>query len=103
MTTTSLAKLFMVDYEDDWRAQAACRGMNPDIFFSPDHFENKQEKEEREAQAKAVCVQCSVREECLDYALKAEERYGIWGGLAEQERRALARRRAGGAKRKHVS
>ncbi len=92
-TTTPLAQLFMVEPENDWRTGAACRELDPDLFFSPDSFESKQEKDEREIEAKAVCARCTVRDECLDYALKAGERYGIWGGLTEQERRAHVRRR----------
>ena len=88
----NLADLFAVEPENDWRLRAACRTLDPDVFFSSDSFEHKQDKEEREIQAKAVCARCDVRAECLDYALRAGERYGIWGGLAPQERRALLRR-----------
>ena len=90
--TENLADLFAVEPENDWRLKAACRSLDPDVFFSSDNFENKHDKDDREAQAKAVCMTCSVRAECLDYALRAGERYGIWGGLASQERRALQRR-----------
>ncbi|HVL80680.1 MAG TPA: WhiB family transcriptional regulator [Actinomycetota bacterium] len=95
MTTygTSLARLFQVEPENDWRNQAACRGMDPELFFSPDSFETKQGKDGREDIAKAACARCEVRAECLEYAIKAGERYGIWGGLTEQERRAVVRRR----------
>lgn len=91
---TSLAELFLVEPENDWRNEAACRGMDPELFFSPDLFETKQEKDEREAVAKAACARCNVRSQCLEYAIKAQERYGIWGGLTEQERRAVVRRRS---------
>ena len=91
---TSLAKLFLVEPENDWRSNAVCRGMDPELFFSPESFESKQEKDEREVVAKAACARCDVRSECLDYAIKAGERYGIWGGLTEQERRAVVRRRS---------
>jgi WhiB family redox-sensing transcriptional regulator len=90
---SSLARLFLVEPENDWRMNAACRGLDADLFFSPDTFETKQEKDDREAQAKAVCARCEVREQCLEYALEAGERYGIWGGLDELERRAFQRRR----------
>lgn len=90
---TSLAKLFAVEPENDWRNQAACRGMDPDTFFSHDNGENKPDRDDREDTAKAVCAGCVVRLECLEYALTAGERYGIWGGLNELERRALQRRR----------
>lgn len=91
---TSLAELFLVEPENDWRTDSVCRGMDPELFFSPDQFETKQEKDDREAVAKSACSRCNVKAECLDYAIKAGERYGIWGGLTEQERRALVRRRS---------
>ncbi|HVE92200.1 MAG TPA: WhiB family transcriptional regulator [Actinomycetota bacterium] len=91
---TPLSQLFMSEPENDWRADAVCKGMDPEIFFSPDQFETKQDKDDREAVAKEACGRCPVREPCLDYSYKAGERYGIWGGLTEQERRALARRRS---------
>jgi WhiB family redox-sensing transcriptional regulator len=58
------------------------------VFFPPSHFERKDEKVEREAQAKEICAQCAVREPCLDYAVSIKEPHGIWGGLNEIERRA---------------
>lgn len=98
-----LAELFSGDAENDWRHDAACRSLDPTVFFSPDAFENKQEKEEREVAAKAVCTGCRVRDECLDYALKAGERYGIWGGTTPHERRTLLRRRTREADSERVS
>lgn len=97
----NLAELFAVEPENDWRTQAACRTLDPDVFFTSDSFENKQEKEERELAAKAVCDRCDVRSECLDYALRAGERYGIWGGMNPAERRALVRRQ--GQARTHTA
>ena len=91
--STSIAQLFMIEAENDWRLHAACQRLDPDLFFSPDSFETKQERDDREAEAKAVCAACPVRERCLDYAVAAGERYGIWGGLNELERRAHVRRR----------
>lgn len=92
--TSSLARLFAVEPENDWRPEAACRGLDPELFFSSDEIVNRQERLEREAEAKAVCTRCTVRTDCLTYALDAGERYGIWGGLNAQERRALGRSRA---------
>ena len=43
-------------------------------------------------EAKKVCLSCDVRVECLEYALGQDERFGIWGGLSERERRRLKRR-----------
>ena len=92
--TSSLARLFAAEPENDWRPEAACRGLDPELFFSSDDIVNRQERLEREAEAKAVCTRCTVRKDCLSYALDAGERYGIWGGLNPQERRALGRARA---------
>lgn len=78
--------------EDVWQAKAACRGPQAVMFFPPSHFERKEDKEAREAQAKAICRTCSVRRACLDYALKIREPHGIWGGLNEAERRTIMAR-----------
>jgi WhiB family redox-sensing transcriptional regulator len=59
------------------------------MFFPPASFERKDEKVERERRAKDVCSSCSVRRDCLDYALRIREPHGIWGGLNEAERRVL--------------
>jgi hypothetical protein len=68
-----------------WMADAACRGIDPDLFFP--------EKGESAFRAKAVCGRCRVRQACLAYALANNERFGVWGGLSERQRRRL--RRAG--------
>lgn len=78
-----------------WQDKAACRGPQAAVFFPPSHFERKDEKEEREVRAKAICAQCSVKKPCLDYALKIREPHGIWGGLNEIERKALLSRQVG--------
>jgi hypothetical protein len=70
----------------DWQEQAECATANPDLFFP--------ERGSPGDSAKRVCVNCSVRLECLEYALANGERYGIWGGLTERERTRL-RRQAG--------
>jgi WhiB family redox-sensing transcriptional regulator len=101
--TSSLARLFAVEPENDWRPEAACRGLDPELFFSSDDIVNRQERLEREAEAKAVCTRCTVRNDCLSYALDAGERYGIWGGLNPQERRALGRGRSQGPAAERVS
>ncbi|MHB8262311.1 MAG: WhiB family transcriptional regulator [Acidimicrobiales bacterium] len=71
-----------------WRKQAACRGMSTVIFY-PD----PEGPEEDIVSAKAVCEQCPVRETCLEHALTNRERYGIWGGTTERERRRIIRQR----------
>lgn len=67
--------------EDDWTEQALCAQTDPESFFP--------EKGGSTREAKKVCTSCPVRAECLDHALEHEERFGIWGGLSERERRAL--------------
>ena len=69
--------------EPDWRDQALCAQSDPDRFFP--------EKGGSTRQAKLVCQSCQVRVECLGYALQHDERFGVWGGLTEQERRKLKR------------
>lgn len=68
-----------------WRQSAACRGVDPEIFYPVSD-------EEAEA-AKSVCGQCDVRETCLEFALANREREGVWGGATERERRRLLRQR----------
>ena len=71
----------------DWRDSALCAQTDPEIFF-PD-------KGESVTAAKRVCRSCGVRAECLQEALDRGERFGVWGGLSERERRTLAARLAG--------
>lgn len=68
----------------DWPGHAACRGAAPDELFVPGAAQNR---------AKAVCMGCPVRAECLADALDNRIEFGIWGGMTERERRALLRRR----------
>lgn len=68
-----------------WKLRAACRGVEADIFYPITD-------EEAEA-AKAVCMTCSVREPCLEWALANRERDGVWGGATERERRRMVRQR----------
>ena len=81
--------------DDLWQVKAACRGPQSSVFFPPSHFERKDEKESREARAKAICGSCPVRRPCLDYALRIREPHGIWGGLSEVERKQVLARQAG--------
>jgi WhiB family redox-sensing transcriptional regulator len=75
-----------------WQDGAACRGEDLLLFFGPDG-ERQPERELREAKAKAVCMRCPVRGECLDYAVSRPEGSGTWGGLDPDERHAERRRR----------
>lgn len=75
----------------DWRHRAACRELDPELFFpvgvsGPSILQT--------AEAKAVCFGCPVKAECLEWALRTGQDAGVWGGKSEQERRALKRRDA---------
>jgi WhiB family redox-sensing transcriptional regulator len=74
--------------EDDrtWQRNANCMGVDPDLFF-PERGASTRE-------AKEVCRGCVVQEDCLEYALANGEKFGIWGGMSERERRRIRRRRA---------
>src|SRR3954469_22608065 len=69
-----------------WQDQANCLGVDPDLFF-PERGASTRE-------AKEVCRGCVVRAECLEYALSNGEKFGIWGGMSERERRRIRRQRA---------
>lgn len=83
----------MNEWHMGWQYHAACRGEDSNQFFAPNYFERKEEKDAREARAKAICTRCPVRVECLEYALRTREPHGIWGALNEAERKALIRER----------
>ena len=72
--------------EASWQLEANCLGVDPDLFF-PERGASTKE-------AKAVCKGCVVREDCLEFALQNGEKFGIWGGLSERERRRIRRQRA---------
>ena len=75
--------------ERTWQRRAACRGPESALFFPPTYPERKDDRDGREARAKAICAECPVQAACLDYALSIREPHGIWGGLTEAERRLL--------------
>ena len=81
-----LTELFFKTPDRAWQKQANCMGVDPDLFF-PERGASTRE-------AKEVCRGCVVREDCLEYALSNSEKFGIWGGLSERERRKIRRRRA---------
>jgi len=70
--------------QHEWQERALCAQTDPEAFFP--------EKGGSTREAKRICTGCEVRVECLDYALAHDERFGIWGGLSERERRRLKRR-----------
>ena len=67
--------------ENQWQDRALCAQTDPEAFFP--------EKGGSTREAKRICVGCEVKAECLTYALMHDERFGIWGGLSERERRRL--------------
>lgn len=73
-----------------WTERAACKGMDPVLFFGR---EGERVRDRREKRAKAVCAGCPVRGECLDWSVSKPEHAGTWAGLNEDERRAERRRR----------
>jgi WhiB family transcriptional regulator, redox-sensing transcriptional regulator len=81
-------QLVVLDGDDDaemsWQERSLCAQTDPEAFFP--------EKGGSTREAKKVCVGCEVRAECLEYALANDERFGIWGGLSERERRKLKKR-----------
>jgi WhiB family redox-sensing transcriptional regulator len=86
--TTDVAELIRLvieseefDEEMGWQERALCAQTDPEAFFP--------EKGGSTREAKRVCLSCEVRGDCLEYALANDERFGIWGGLSERERRRL--------------
>jgi len=69
--------------DDQWQERGLCAQTDPEAFFP--------EKGGSTREAKRICMGCEVRDRCLDYALAHDERFGIWGGLSERERRRLKR------------
>lgn len=67
-----------------WQADAICAQTDPEAFFP--------EKGGSTRDAKRICSGCDVKQQCLEYALANDERFGIWGGLSERERRKLKKR-----------
>ena len=82
-----IAGLLGIGLEADaqsWQEQALCAETDPEAFFP--------EKGGSTREAKKICTGCEVKAQCLEYALANDERFGIWGGLSERERRRLRRR-----------
>jgi WhiB family redox-sensing transcriptional regulator len=78
-----LADIFGLPEEASWQERSLCAQTDPEAFFP--------EKGGSTREAKKICTGCEVRSECLEYALQNDERFGIWGGLSERERRRLKR------------
>ncbi len=80
------AKLAFDDDKRVWMLEARCLDADPEAFFP--------EKGGSTREAKRICGICPVQQECLDYALERDQRFGIWGGMSERERRRFKRRSA---------
>jgi len=68
----------------DWHGRGLCVGEDPDVFFPSQGAPG--------TKARKICAACPVHQDCLEYATEADE-FGIWGGLDQQERRNLRKRR----------
>jgi WhiB family transcriptional regulator, redox-sensing transcriptional regulator len=77
-----------------WQDLANCRGADPDLFFP--------ERGASTRAAKAICRECSVREECLEFAIVSSEKFGIWGMMSERERRKIRKERQIAARRREA-
>ena len=77
-----------------WQDLANCRGADPDLFFP--------ERGASTRTAKGICRECSVRVECLEFAVVSSEKFGIWGAMSERERRKIRRQRAIAAQRRQA-
>jgi WhiB family redox-sensing transcriptional regulator len=85
----SVIALASADYS--WRSHALCRDTDPDLFFPVGTTGAALVQIE---QARAVCRECPVQSDCLDFALATNQDSGIWGGTSEDERRMIRREQA---------
>jgi len=69
----------------DWQAEGSCKDMPSENFFHPD-AERGESRRIRDLKAKAICVACPVITFCREFALVAEEPYGVWGALTPEDR-----------------
>lgn len=70
---------------NNWKDDGLCRDADPDVFFPSDGV--------NAFEAKAICARCPVQEQCLEYAMKHDIEFGVWGGLSRSQREMLARKR----------
>jgi WhiB family redox-sensing transcriptional regulator len=78
-----------------WQSQAACRGLDAEIFHPVDDSQIQL--------AKSICAMCPIAEQCLEHAIVAREKHGVWGGTTERERRSIIRRRRRAAAKARAS
>jgi WhiB family redox-sensing transcriptional regulator len=81
----ALQELFEGGLDRTWQRRANCMGVDPELFF-PERGASTRE-------AKEVCRGCVVCEDCLEFAIANSEKFGIWGGMSERERRRVRRAR----------
>ena len=81
-------------HELAWQDLASCRGTNPNLFFP--------ERGASTRTAKGICRECTVQADCLEFAIVSSEKFGIWGGLSERERRKIRRERSIAARRRQA-
>ena len=84
-TDQDIARTLGDPEQREWMVDARCLDADPEAFFP--------EKGGSTREAKRICADCPVTEHCLEYALANDERFGIWGGLSERERRRVRRLR----------
>ena len=87
--TTSISAAGPACDRPDWRAGAACRDADPELFFPDGDIRSARAQVKT---AKLICRGCRVSASCLSWALASGQEAGIWGGLTEDERRRLPRR-----------
>jgi WhiB family transcriptional regulator, redox-sensing transcriptional regulator len=83
MSLTSLRVVGRPVHHEHWRILAACQFADPDLFFP---ISSSGPSLIQVAQAKAICVGCQVRRECLAFAVRTHQVHGVWGGMSEEER-----------------
>jgi WhiB family transcriptional regulator, redox-sensing transcriptional regulator len=76
----------------EWQLDGACRDADPSVFFHPEG-ERGPAREARDRAAKAICARCPVIAECAAHSMAVREPYGVWGGMTEDEREDLHRRK----------
>ena len=83
MTYREQLNELVTEYRRDWQDDASCKGLDPDIWFL--------DRVQSARTAKRICSDCPVRIECLVFALSNNERFGVWGGMTEAERKKIRR------------
>ena len=88
--TTLVTSIMLGEAPSDWRAEALCRDTDPSLFFPVGTTGLALDQIDH---AKQTCGECTVRQDCLDFALDTNQDSGVWGGLTEEERRVIRRKR----------